>query len=91
MTVCSPISRVSSTLIYLLCGAQVSFLSLTIAGGIMADFAPVFLLGPVANWRCHWFAAWLLIATTMLCVTTLCISHSLSLACQPWHNCPTTR
>ena len=52
---------------------QVSFLSLTIIGGIMADFAPVFLLGSVVTWRCHLFATWLLVATTMLCVALLCI------------------
>ena len=77
VTVCAPIARLESTLICFL--TQVSFLSLTIAGGIMADFAPVFLLGPVAMWRCHWFASWLLIATTMLCVAILYISQSLSL------------
>ena len=29
---------------------QVSFISFTILGGIMADFAPVLLLGPVVTW-----------------------------------------
>jgi len=46
--------------------AQVSFISFTILGGIMADFAPILLLGPVVTWRCHLFASWLLIATTLL-------------------------
>ena len=46
--------------------AQVSFVSFTIVGGIMADFAPILLLGPVVTWRCHLFASWLLIATTLL-------------------------
>ena len=32
----------------------------------MADFAPILLLGPVVTWRCHLFASWLLIATTLL-------------------------
>ena len=47
--------------------AQVSLISFTIIGGIMADFAPILLLGPVVTtWRCHLFASWLLIATTLL-------------------------
>ena len=37
----------------------------------MADFAPILLLGPVVTWRCHLFASWLLIATTLLCATAL--------------------
>jgi len=46
--------------------AQMPFVTLTIIGGVMADFAPVFFMGPVTTLRCHFFPSWLLISTTLL-------------------------
>ena len=46
--------------------AQVSFCAMTIVGGVMADLAPLTLLGPISTFRCHLFPSWLLLATTLL-------------------------
>lgn len=46
--------------------AQMPFVTLTIIGGVMADSAPVFLMGPITTLRCHFFPSWLLISTTLL-------------------------
>ena len=46
--------------------SQVAFTVLTILGGVLADFAPLALLGEVSTTRCQLFPTWLLVATTLL-------------------------
>ena len=46
--------------------AQFSFCAMTIVGGVMADLAPLALLGPISTFRCTTSSRRLLLATTLL-------------------------
>ena len=46
--------------------AQVGFTVVTIMGGVMADFAPLTMVGSTTTFRCMLFPTWLLIAITLL-------------------------
>jgi len=46
--------------------AQPVFCGITIMGGVMGDFTPLLLFGPVSDTRCHGFVAYLLLSVTLL-------------------------
>ena len=46
--------------------AQPVFCIITILGGVMGDLTPLFLFGAISDTRCHGFASYLLVATTLL-------------------------
>jgi len=46
--------------------SQPVFCGITIMGGIMGDFTPLLLFGPISDTRCHGFVAYLLLSVTVL-------------------------